>query len=205
MRVLRPALTHLPGDHAELFCRQVVEGEDIPPVEVAISIQRPVVDVSLLLVLFHAWHPAARGKIITVLLFLWWSCSHFPDNLVLILSLSMALHNLGTKVLLGNLTLWSMTTLLIFIRYNRSCNRVSIWCHSQVCPTPIPFDVDVAHVLSGDAGLIQSNIGGVPNDDSQEIPDQMDTTISDALTFKCYVPEFSRKIGYSLSRSSNCY
>lgn len=49
---------HLLGHEAELFSRQEVELEDKPPVKVAVSIQRPVVDISLLLVFLHARHPA---------------------------------------------------------------------------------------------------------------------------------------------------
>ncbi|KAK0154255.1 Alanyl-tRNA editing protein Aarsd1 [Merluccius polli] len=50
------------GIRAELLRGQVVKVEDEPPVEVAVSVQRPVVDVGLLLVLLHAWHPAAGAK-----------------------------------------------------------------------------------------------------------------------------------------------
>lgn len=53
---------HLLGHEAELFSRQEVEIEDEPPVKVAVSVQRPVVDVSLLLVLLHAWHPAGNAN-----------------------------------------------------------------------------------------------------------------------------------------------
>ncbi|TNN74624.1 hypothetical protein EYF80_015171 [Liparis tanakae] len=49
---------HLLGNQAELFSRQVLKVKDEPPVEVAVSVQRPVVDVSLLLVVLHARHPA---------------------------------------------------------------------------------------------------------------------------------------------------
>lgn len=52
------AKPHLLGHQAELFCWQVVEVKDKPPIKVAIPVQRPVVDISLLLVLLHAWHPA---------------------------------------------------------------------------------------------------------------------------------------------------
>lgn len=33
-----------------------------------------------------------------------------------------------------------------------------------------PFDVDVTHVFSCDAGLIQSHFCGVPDDSPQEVP-----------------------------------
>lgn len=56
---LKPSDTpHLLGNQAELFSRQVLKVKDEPPVEVAVSVQRPVVDVSLLLVVLHARHPA---------------------------------------------------------------------------------------------------------------------------------------------------
>lgn len=38
-----------------------------------------------------------------------------------------------------------------------------------------PFDVDVTHVFSCDAGLIQSHIRRVPDDSTQEIPEQSST------------------------------
>lgn len=52
-------MPYLLGNKAELFSWQVVKAKDKPPVKVSVSIQRPVVDVSLLFVLLHARHPAA--------------------------------------------------------------------------------------------------------------------------------------------------
>lgn len=60
-QVNSPDGPYLLGNEAKLFSRQVVELKDKPPVEVTVSIQRPVVDVSFLLVLLHAWHPAGKG------------------------------------------------------------------------------------------------------------------------------------------------
>lgn len=57
-----PDKPHLLGHEAEFFSRQEVEVKDEPPVKVAISVQRPVVDISLLLVLLHAWHPAGKAN-----------------------------------------------------------------------------------------------------------------------------------------------
>ena len=34
----------------------------------------------------------------------------------------------------------------------------------------VPFDIDVTHVFSRDAGLIQSHVCGVPDDGTQEMP-----------------------------------
>lgn len=31
----------------------------------------------------------------------------------------------------------------------------------------VPLQIDVTHTLSGDAGFIQNNISGVPDDDAQ--------------------------------------
>lgn len=53
---------HLLGHETKLFGRQVLEFKDEPPVKVAISVQRPVVDISFLLVLLHAWHPAGKWE-----------------------------------------------------------------------------------------------------------------------------------------------
>lgn len=53
---------YLLGHEAELLGRQVVKLEHKPPVKVAISIQRPVVDICLLFVHLHAGHPAVKGK-----------------------------------------------------------------------------------------------------------------------------------------------
>ena len=53
---------HLLGHEAELFSRQILKGEDEPPVKVTVSVQRPVVDIRLLLVVLHAWHPAGTGN-----------------------------------------------------------------------------------------------------------------------------------------------
>lgn len=39
-----------------------------------------------------------------------------------------------------------------------------------VCLLSSPFDVDVAHVLPCDALLIQDDVLGVPDDDTQEVP-----------------------------------
>lgn len=33
----------------------------------------------------------------------------------------------------------------------------------------VPFHIDVTHTLSSDAGFIQNNIGGVPDDDAQHV------------------------------------
>lgn len=52
--------THFPGDETELLSRQIVKPKDEPPVEVPISVQGPVVDIGLLLVLLHAWHPPEK-------------------------------------------------------------------------------------------------------------------------------------------------
>lgn len=49
---------HLLGHEAELFRRQVIKLKNKSPVKVAISVQRPVVDISLLFVLLHTRHPA---------------------------------------------------------------------------------------------------------------------------------------------------
>lgn len=38
-----------------------------------------------------------------------------------------------------------------------------------------PFDVDVTHVFSCDAGLIQSHFCGVPDDSPQEVPVCLDS------------------------------
>lgn len=50
------------GHEAQLFRRQVVKVKNKPPVEVAISVQRPVVDVRLLLAVLHPRHPAASQQ-----------------------------------------------------------------------------------------------------------------------------------------------
>lgn len=39
----------------------------------------------------------------------------------------------------------------------------------------IPFNIDVAHLLPADADVIQDDITGVPNDATEEKPEQEDT------------------------------
>lgn len=58
-----------------------------------------------------------------------------------------------------------------------SCTqRPPHWARMLLKQTPVvgfstlPFDVDVTHVLSSDAGLIQSHVSGVPDDHTQEMP-----------------------------------
>lgn len=52
---------NLLGHKAELLGRQEVKLENKSPVKVAVSIQRPVVDISLLFILLHTRHPAVVG------------------------------------------------------------------------------------------------------------------------------------------------
>lgn len=54
--------SHLPIHDTELFCRQVVEGEKEPPVEVSLTPQGAVVDISLLLVSLVPVYPANRTR-----------------------------------------------------------------------------------------------------------------------------------------------
>lgn len=55
--------THFPWDNTQLFCRQVVKLKDEPPVEIAVTIQWSVMDVSLLLLVVHSWHPSRKFEI----------------------------------------------------------------------------------------------------------------------------------------------
>lgn len=54
--------TYFFGDKAKLFSRQVLKRKHISPVKVAISIQRAVVHICLLLILLHSWHPTKKSK-----------------------------------------------------------------------------------------------------------------------------------------------
>lgn len=51
---------HLLGDGAHLLSRQVVKGENKPPVKVAFASQGPIMHIGLLLVLFKANHPTRQ-------------------------------------------------------------------------------------------------------------------------------------------------
>lgn len=58
------AFTHFSWDNAQLFCGQVVKVKNEPPVEITITIQGSVMDVRLLFLLLHSWHPSEKHKII---------------------------------------------------------------------------------------------------------------------------------------------
>ena len=42
-----------------------------------------------------------------------------------------------------------------------------------MCFADVPLDVDVTHVLSGDALLIKGDVGGVPHDDPQDVSEKL--------------------------------
>lgn len=47
-------------DDTQLFCRQVVKLKNEPPVEVSITVQGSVVNISLLFLVLHTWHPSRK-------------------------------------------------------------------------------------------------------------------------------------------------
>lgn len=59
-RPLGMARTHLLRDGADLLCRQIVKGENEPPVKVAFAAQGPIMYICFLLVLFKANHPTRQ-------------------------------------------------------------------------------------------------------------------------------------------------
>lgn len=98
---------HLLGHEAELFRRQVIKLKNKSPVKVAISVQRPVVDISLLFVLLHTRHPAEVG--------------------------------IGCFFVLNKMA---------FIRLEYETLSINSF------ESNVPFNIDVTHTFSCDAGLI---------------------------------------------------
>lgn len=64
----RDVSTYFLWDNAQLFCRQVVKLVNEPPVEISITIQGSVMDIGLLFLLLHSWHPSGKRKNIEFIL-----------------------------------------------------------------------------------------------------------------------------------------
>lgn len=110
--------TYFPWDNTQLFSRQVVKLVNEPPVEISITIQGSVMDIGLLFLLLHSWHPSGKHKNIKFTL--------------------------------------------------ASRQRKEKWVEKYFM-RHLPFNIDIAHVLSSDAGFIQNDICCVPNDGSQKV------------------------------------
>ena len=53
----------------------------------------------------------------------------------------------------------------------------------------VPLDVDVTHVLPGDTRLVQGDVGRVPHDDPQDVPEK--SSKEKTLALVCFFPWFS--------------